>query len=140
MGKVYGKNASGSTQLIIDGDEIDQRLSTLEANWDSISQYELEDCSRLVTAKATFTLLGAKVLKLGNLKMLYIYISCSKSLNRDDNINAFSVSGKLIPKQQIPISSDTVTGYIGANGDSWMTLQVARPSGKNISCCTCFYI
>ena len=37
MGKVYGKNASGSTQLIIDGDAIDQRLSTLEANWDSIS-------------------------------------------------------------------------------------------------------
>lgn len=30
MGKVYGKNASGSTQLIIDGDAIDQRLSTLE--------------------------------------------------------------------------------------------------------------
>ena len=37
MGKVYGKNASGSTQLIIDGDAIDKRLSTLEANWDSIS-------------------------------------------------------------------------------------------------------
>ena len=40
MGKVYGKNASGSTQLIIDGDAIDQRLSTLEANWDSISRIE----------------------------------------------------------------------------------------------------
>lgn len=38
MGKVYGKNASNSTQLIIDGDAIDQRLSTLEANWDSIYQ------------------------------------------------------------------------------------------------------
>lgn len=37
MGKVYGKNTSGNTQLIIDGDAIDQRLSTLEANWDSIS-------------------------------------------------------------------------------------------------------
>lgn len=40
MGKVYGKNASGSTQLIIDGDAIDKRLSTLEANWDSISLIE----------------------------------------------------------------------------------------------------
>ena len=39
MGKVYGKNTSGNTQLIIDGDAIDQRLSTLEANWDSISHY-----------------------------------------------------------------------------------------------------
>ena len=38
MGKVYGKNASDSTQLIIDGDAIDQRLSTLEANWNSIAQ------------------------------------------------------------------------------------------------------
>ena len=43
MGKVYGKNASGSTQLIIDGDAIDQRLSTLEANWDSISPIVLFD-------------------------------------------------------------------------------------------------
>ena len=43
MGKVYGKNASGSTQLIIDGDAIDQRLSTLEANWDSISQTLFEN-------------------------------------------------------------------------------------------------
>ena len=42
MGKVYGKNASGSTQLIIDGDAIDKRLSTLEANWDSISQQVVE--------------------------------------------------------------------------------------------------
>ena len=42
MGKVYGKNASGSTQLIIDGDAIDQRLSTLEANWDSISLVSAE--------------------------------------------------------------------------------------------------
>lgn len=41
MGKVYGKNASGSTQLIIDGDAIDQRLSTLEANWDSISHIQV---------------------------------------------------------------------------------------------------
>lgn len=39
MGKVYGKNTSGDTQLIIDGDAIDQRLSELEANWDSI-EYE----------------------------------------------------------------------------------------------------
>lgn len=37
MGKIYGKNTSDGTQLIIDGDAIDQRLSTLEANWDSIS-------------------------------------------------------------------------------------------------------
>ena len=72
--------------------------------------------------------------------MLYIYVSCSSSLSRGDNINAFSVSGELIPKQQIPIGSDTVTGYIGTNGDSWMTLQVARSSSQNIGCCTCFYI
>ena len=72
--------------------------------------------------------------------MLYIYVSCSSSLSSGDNINAFSVSGELLPKQQIPISSDTVTGHIGANGDSWMTLQVARSSSQNIGCCTCFYI
>lgn len=72
--------------------------------------------------------------------MLYIYVSCSSSLSRGDNINAFSVSGELLPKQQIPISSDTVTGYIGTNGNSWMTLQVARSSSQNFGCCTCFYI
>lgn len=72
--------------------------------------------------------------------MLYIYVSCSSSLSSGDNINAFSVSGELLPKQQIPISSDTVTGYIGTNGNSWMTLQVARSSSQNIGCCTCFYI
>lgn len=72
--------------------------------------------------------------------MLYIYVSCSSSLSRGDNINAFSVSGELLPKQQIPISSDTVTGYIGTSGNSWMTLQVARSSSQNMGCCTCFYI
>jgi hypothetical protein len=94
----------------------------------------------LVTAKDNFSVVEARVLKLGNLKMLYIYVSCSSLLSSGTNINAFSVSGELIPKQKIPISSDTVTGYIGTNGNSWMTLQVARSSSQNIGCCTCFYI
>lgn len=94
----------------------------------------------MVTAKATYTLLDAKVLKLGNLKMLYIYVSCSSSLSRGDNINAFSVSGELIPKQQIPIGSDTVAGYIGANGNAWLTLQASRSANQNIGCCTRLYV
>lgn len=35
MGKVYGVDGSGN-KLIIDGDAIDQRLSDLEANWESL--------------------------------------------------------------------------------------------------------
>lgn len=35
MGKIYGKQ-NGENKLIIDGDDIDQRLSALEATWDSI--------------------------------------------------------------------------------------------------------
>lgn len=56
MGKVYGKNASGNTQLIIDGDAIDQRLSTLETNWDSISLYTTTKENVLIpTGSAPYT-------------------------------------------------------------------------------------
>lgn len=37
MGKIYGKQ-DGSNELIIDGDALEQRISDLEANWESISQ------------------------------------------------------------------------------------------------------
>lgn len=72
--------------------------------------------------------------------MLYVSTTCSNSLNSGTNHNIFNLSGELIPKQQIPIGSDTVTGYIGANGNTQITLQVSRSVGQSMNCCTCFYI
>lgn len=61
MGKIYGKQ-NGENKLIIDGDDIDQRLSALEANWDSISPTFYEDFSSNLTPRSGYTIIMSNAL------------------------------------------------------------------------------
>ena len=86
MGKVYGKNASDSTQLIIDGDAIDQRLSTLEANWNSISH-------KIVSVNETIASQGQVFVTLENVEG-YTCVSCMLD-GTSTNSLAFSLSAPM---------------------------------------------
>lgn len=66
MGKIYGKQ-NGENKLIIDGDDIDQRLSALEANWDSIYLSE-----KIIIESNSNASSGLVAYKCGNEVKLYV--------------------------------------------------------------------
>lgn len=89
MGKVYGVDGS-SNKLIIDGDAIDQRLSDLETNWESLSQYSTNEVltgQTWIDNKPIYR----KVIEIG-----IITQGTTKSINHEANIdyliNAYGIA------------------------------------------------
>ena len=116
MGKVYGKNASDSTQLIIDGDAIDQRLSTLEANWNSISQVSVTVTPYLsnVPNTSVFDCVAYPALRLCHLEATIP--SRGKAYGRGTRFTMANVDENYLPQRNVDLNCSCDGNIIPACG------------------------
>lgn len=118
MGKVYGKNTSGDTQLIIDGDAIDQRLSTLEANWDSININTIDNWN---------------ILKINTVLIAYIRTEIETAINtKDNNIYISNVVSITIPSG-FNMQNTIATASVVSTTWRWCNTIIGETSPESVS-------
>lgn len=135
MGKIYGKQ-NGENKLIIDGDDIDQRLSALEANWDSISLTFYEDFSSNLTPKSGYTIIMSNALvselKGGRFVNLRVQFSSSANLPPNSYHNLFSITGEnFTPDNGGLVSCDYASAGLTPAFNVWLNPREQINSGKS---------
>lgn len=125
MGKIYGKQ-DGSNELIIDGDALEQRISDLEANWESISRVEITGTYFSDNATSESKFYGYRY---PALKLCILYGHVTSAVQASSNV--VRTVGYLDQKEYAP---SQYTDMFGSSEANIFCKFVMRPDGMMTIC------
>ena len=115
------------------------KLASLSELGDSLSQSEAIDATSLVKSGDGATVVSAKMVKMGNLRQLFISVKTTRKLATNETVGMFSLTGDARPLIGCAVGSDTVVGYVPESGNFWGSAKSTVNSGTTFTLSTGMY-